>query len=627
MERSERGVRPVPASAEPSAGGSLSDETLWNTLEAASSPDEVPGCWLVLQCRVVRGCRRGLVLLGEESEGRFSPAASWPEADSRPPALLQLAESALVKRAGALVGAADGGPGAPVPLEPSFVAEPILLAGVLRGAVVLEVTPRPTSELEAVRSQLRLGFGWLASVTSRDRADSESRVKTRLETVLDLVAAALEHERFQGAATAFATELATHLHCDRVSVGLARRGRVRLEALSHSAKFGERTNLVRAIEGAMHEAFDHRCTVVHPAPILELARASHAHAALARQFGSGAVLSVPLVRSGEPCGVLTLEREQPFDAPTVSMVEVVAAFGGAVLDGLRKEDRFIGAKVLDAVRDAADALVGPRHAAWKLAAIVLSAVTLFFAIAHGEFRVTANSVLEPAVKRAAVAPFDGYVAEAPARVGDVVEQGQLLASLDVRDLELERAKWTSQYSQADKQYRQALAERDAAEVEILQAAVDEARAELDRIEDRLARAALRAPFDGVVVTGDLTQRFGAPTKRGEVLFEVAPLDTYRVHLKVSERDIAHVAVGQRGHLALSSLPGETFDLTVDRITPVSEVQDGRNTFRVEAKLDDARLRPGIQGVAKIEVGEKRLLWIWTHDAVDWLRLQLWSWTR
>jgi hypothetical protein len=32
----------------------------------------------------------------------------------------------------------------------------------------------------------------------------------------------------------------------------------------------------------------------------------------------------------------------------------------------------------------------------------------------------------------------------------------------------------------------------------------------------------------------------------------------------------------------------------------------------------------MQGVAKFEVGQERLLWIWTHHAVDWLRLRLWA---
>jgi hypothetical protein len=32
----------------------------------------------------------------------------------------------------------------------------------------------------------------------------------------------------------------------------------------------------------------------------------------------------------------------------------------------------------------------------------------------------------------------------------------------------------------------------------------------------------------------------------------------------------------------------------------------------------------MEGIAKIDAGRRRLLWIWTHELIDWLRLQLWS---
>ena len=49
---------------------------------------------------------------------------------------------------------------------------------------------------------------------------------------------------------------------------------------------------------------------------------------------------------------------------------------------------------------------------------------------------------------------------------------------------------------------------------------------------------------------------------------------------------------------------------------------------IRDRLEDegARLRPGVEGVGKIDVGERRLLWIGVHDIIDWLRLKLWAWT-
>ena len=70
---------------------------------------------------------------------------------------------------------------------------------------------------------------------------------------------------------------------------------------------------------------------------------------------------------------------------------------------------------------------------------------------------------------------------------------------------------------------------------VLAAQISQTEAQLALVEDRLARATLVAPFDGVVVSGDLSQRLGSPVQLGDALFEVAPLDAYRVVLQVDER--------------------------------------------------------------------------------------------
>jgi multidrug resistance efflux pump len=138
---------------------------------------------------------------------------------------------------------------------------------------------------------------------------------------------------------------------------------------------------------------------------------------------------------------------------------------------------------------------------------------------------------------------------------------------------------------------------------------------------------LLAPFAGMVVTGDLSQRLGSPVQRGEVLFEVAPLDEFRPVLQVDERDIDEIAIGQRGEIVFSAMPGASLAFAVTEITPVSNTYEGQNTFRVEAHLDETPvgLQPGLEGVAKVHVERRRLIWIWTHDVFDWLRLSLWTW--
>ncbi len=135
----------------------------------------------------------------------------------------------------------------------------------------------------------------------------------------------------------------------------------------------------------------------------------------------------------------------------------------------------------------------------------------------------------------------------------------------------------------------------------------------------------------MVVAGDLTQSIGAPVARGDVLFKLAPLDEYRVVLQVDEHDIGEIAIGQAGRIALAGLPQQPLALTITRLTPIAVAEEGRNQFRVEAALVDPtpallqQLRPGMQGIGKIDIGERNLFSVWTRRLRHWLALSWWSW--
>jgi multidrug resistance efflux pump len=515
------------------------------------------------------------------------------------------------------------------PQERYHVAYPIEVANHVHGVVALELAPRSAPRLQGAMRQLQWGAAWLEVLFHRQRTTAQGASQERPQTALELIATILEQPRFQAAATAFVTALATRLACDRVSVGFVRRGRVRVRAISHTAHFGKKTNLTRALEAAMEEAYDQAAVVTSPPTPTAPFRITHAHQEYARQHGAGALCSVPLSHDGQVLGVLMLERpdDQPFPAATLALCEAVAALAGPILEQQRRDDRWLITKAVEALHTQLGRLVGPRHVIRKLVVVGLAAVVTFLAVARGDYRVAATTFIEPAIKRAILAPFEGYIAEAQVRAGDLVHAGDVLCSLDDRDLKLERLKWRGQREQYAKQYQQAMALRNAPLAQIVTAQIAQAEAELARVEEYLERARVRAPFEGLVVTGDLSQSIGAPVERGHTLFEVAPLETYRVILEVDERDVAQLAVAQQGHLVLAAFPHDPLSLSVAKLTPVSSAREGRNYFRVEAQLAEtpARLRPGMEGVSKVTIDRRLLVWIWTHQAIDWLRLTLWSW--
>jgi hypothetical protein len=403
---------------------------------------------------------------------------------------------------------------------------------------------------------------------------------------------------------------------------------VRVEAVSHSADFGKSTNLIRAIGNAMDEAVDQEASVVYP-ELPGKALVLRGQAELSRQFGNGSICSVPVKGHRQIVGAITLERSanDPFDLQTVELCEAIGAIAGPFLETHRREDKWLWRKAGDSLRNFLGALIGPRHMALKLGVVAALAVVLFLTFATGDYRITAKTVIEPATRQAIVPAFDGYLREAPARAGDVVEKGQLLARLDDRDVMLERNKSQSQLDQIQKQYYEALGGRNPAQAQILTSQLAQARSQLSLLNDQVSRTRIAAPFDGVIVTGDLSHSLGAPVERGQLLFEIAPLDSYRIILQVDERDIGDIAVGQQGQLVLSGFVGEPRAFSVARMTPVSTAAEGRNFFRVEAHLDNAseQLRPGMEGVSKVFVDRRRLAWIWTHEITDWVRLKVWNW--
>lgn len=603
------------------ADGEGYDSELWARLAHAADSRGFAASWLDIQCRAFEGVIRGAVILRASEAAAFAPVAIWPEGIEGSPKLAQVVERALQQRRVAVEGAKRNARRQ----DPIFIAHPILVDDELYGAAALEVEGRSEAAVHDLVQRLGWGIGWLEALARRKTFTS----KARLVTVLELISTSLNHERFQAAATAVATELATTFGCERVSIGFLKGRHMQVRALSHSAAFAKKTNLIRAIEAAMDEAADQLATVIFPARKDGPFQVTRAHAELLQQHGTGAACTIPLTAGSNLLGALVLELPagSEFDTRTVELCEHAALLVGPVLDVKRREDRWLAQKAVDSMAAYVRHLIGPRHVALKLWTFLVAATIAFFSIVDGDFMITADASLEGTVQRAITAAMQGYVVEARARAGDIVREGSLLAALDDRDLRVERQKLISQGAQQEGERRQAIAENNRARARILEAQAGQVQAQIALVDEQISRTRLVAPFDAVVVKGDLSQSLGAAIERGNVLFELAPLDTYRVIMKVDERDITDVAVGQSGRLALTSMPNDEFRLVVEKITPVSVVDQGRNYFRVEAKAQGAteKLRPGMEGVGKIEVERRKLIWIWTRKLVHWMRMWVWSW--
>ncbi len=237
------------------------------------------------------------------------------------------------------------------------------------------------------------------------------------------------------------------------------------------------------------------------------------------------------------------------------------------------------------------------------------------------YRVSCDATLQPVKRRYVTAPFEGLLESTLAKSGDRVQAGELLATLDGETLRFELAGLKAEIASARKKRDQALATRDIAESQIQKSEERRIESQIQSIEQRLAELEIRCPLDGIIVSGDLDKVEGAKLQLGQTLFEIGPLDQMLVEVKINETDLRFVEVGANVALKFAAYPFRTWQGSIEKIHPRSEMIDGENVFVAEVSIPnpDGELQPGMRGQAKIENGWSLLGWIWLHRAANDVR--------
>jgi len=597
----------------------IDEALLWAGFTAARVASDYCKFWLSLQCRTIDGVDAALLLLEDDSSA-FAPAASWPAERNDFAMLVPVAEQALRERRGVVTR---------VPGGAARVAYPIEVKGRLWGAVVLSLQPCPDAALQTALRRLHWGAGWIETLFHRRQADRDARQLESAKLALQVVITTGAAKGLVGSAVALANELATRLDCRRVAVGTVKRRGVRVLAISHAASLAGHSRIAASLANVMEEALDEGATTAFPAIGKSERRVAVAHRDHCRDQRVAAVVSVLITHAGLPIAVITLERDGSgaFDEQTAMQAESVSELVAPLFALQRELHRPVSGRAVAGVATLSARVFGRGHATMKVFAAAAVALVLILTLARGDYRIAGHANIEGVVQRALVAPFDGFIATAPLRAGDVVNQDQLIATMDTRELELDAVRYESERQEARLKQDQAQATSDRASAAAYAASADEAQAQLALVNDKLARARVVAPFRGIIVSGDLTQQLGSPVERGKVLFEIAPLDSYRVIINVDEREIARVRNGASGDLLLDGLSSDPLRFKVNKVIPIAVADDAGNEFRVEAALsaNDARLRPGMEGVGKIDAGRASYVWIWGHPVFDWIRLTWWKW--
>ncbi|MCA0919579.1 HlyD family efflux transporter periplasmic adaptor subunit [Pseudooceanicola nanhaiensis] len=609
-----------PTSATPPVSYAILDQSLWTRFQQAETLPQYLETWLGLVTRQVDGLATGLLLSGEAPDvGPFGETARWPAGSAAEADLHEVAQRALEARQPVVIGEGTAR---------RVLAQPLIVMEGLFGVVAISA-PATAAPTTALFRRLQWGAGWIELLLRREQEARDGELRERITVAFDSLATLLEHPRLDEASAALVTELARRMDCETVSLGLRHGRRMRVQAVSSASSFGRRSNLIREVGFAMDEAVDQEAVILWPEPEGWEFRVARAHEDLARSHGVGSALTIPLTAGNDIIGALTFERraDAPFTAAEVEVCDAVASVAGPIIHDRQLASRWLPRRALASVAAGLMALLGPSHFGAKLATLVLAGLGAFLWFSQTEYDVTSPARIEGTVQRSIVAPFNGYLAGQSARAGDVVEADQIIAVLDEKDLSLEQLRLATALQQRTRELERAIAEREIAEANIIRSQIAQAEAQLGLVEEQLARTRIRAPFAGYVVEGDLSQNVGGSIERGQTLFRIAPLDSFRVVLEVDERDIDAIASDQAGSLRLAAFPERPLDYRVTSITPLARQGEGRNFFRVEAEPlgESAALRPGMEGIARTAISQEPLIWVLGHTLADWVRLAWWRW--
>lgn len=544
--------------------------------------------WLALLCQLLPGVVSAVVVRRDRSLW-----ASWPDG-AKVEALRDFtagakADEVRYGEAGTLTQVA-------MPLHNGR-----LRVGTIGIELPLKREQRATTEL-----LLRWSQAWLDLLSDTNR-DSQRG----LEKVLQVVEQGSRFDHVTDNAAALATALAEQMGLVRAVVCLHWRGRFRVAGVSGAPNFDHRAEMFSLLEKNINAS---------AAPAEDLAADSEYRRWLATRNPPLDMQLLPLLDTGYL--VLMHARGQP-PAPAVkAQCRQICRLIAPLWQSQNRTRQGFYWTLRARLRHLYENFTQRKK--WA----VMGAVGIFLLVLlclPGTHRVSADAALEGKIQRAVVVPEDGYLQEAGAKAGEIIRQGQVLAQLDNKSLLLEIQRWQAEKQEYERQYNRELTALNPVEMRIAKAKIAQADAQLNLYRERLQRVRITAPIDGVIIKGDLSRAIGSPVQRGQVLYEIAPLDAFKLIIQVPQKAIRHIQQGQSGYLILSALPHDDIPFTVTSVASVFNEHDQDIAYRVEAEITGTwqNLRPGMSGYAKINAGKKPYAWLIAHPLWDWLALKLW----
>jgi multidrug resistance efflux pump/transcriptional regulator with GAF, ATPase, and Fis domain len=417
---------------------------------------------------------------------------------------------------------------------------------------------------------------------------------------------------------------------ERCSIALDSRGRLQLKSVSGMAsiplgdaqvdKLNELLRWLSVQPGRLHLR---RKAAPEATPELPSPVAAHFDAT-----GYRAIYSLPLADDQGRVGLLLYESSDPdfLDLPHTEMISILAGQATVAIRNalLYREVPLIN--LLEPLMQRKQAIFRSSFGRRMAFAAVAAAIALFLIFCPLPMRVTGAAVISPQHMVTIAAPVAGNVAAVFAHEGQRVGAGDVLGTMTDWQWRMELASSEARYKEALLVMESDLAHGSA------QAGADRSRseflnAEVSRASSRLDGARLRSPIAGIVVTPDLQNAAGEHLDAGAPFAQVLDLSSAEVDIAVPQSDAALVRPGQKAAVKLDSYPQRSWRGAVSIVSPQAQAGDGERTFaaRVPLPNDDALLRSGMAGGAKISIGWRPAGYVLLRRPALWIWQTLWNW--
>ena len=222
------------------------------------------------------------------------------------------------------------------------------------------------------------------------------------------------------------------------------------------------------------------------------------------------------------------------------------------------------------------------------------------------------------------AKVSGYLKSISVDKGDTVTQGQVLAEIEVPELQqkLKRARANLEIRRLTRDRLQRVWNSDKRlvareDVDIADSKFEQAQADVEELEALVNYTHIVAPFDGVVTgrfvdPGALIQASGSETKsvsqgsahvKGDAMpvVSVADIGKLRVYVYVPETEASAIREGIPATLILKEFPGRTFSGNVARFAKSLDLSTRTMLTEVDLENPEHVLYPGMYADVRLEL--------------------------